>query len=543
MRGGGSPGYGGTCAGRVGCGRARAALAALLLLALTAILNVGAARAQTGQAAEAEVFVANAIVAYGEQRYQDAKAALDEALRLDPGNVNALYYTGLVDIALQRFADAAVALERARQLAPGDPSIAFQLGALYFGLGRYDEAQPLLEEAFRANPTADSLGYYVGFMRYRQKDYQGALRAFRAGATTDPDVEQLTRFYSGLALGAIGLPREAAAALDEALRVQPVSPLTGPAERLRGSVVAAAGQPRRFRAQVRFGFLYDTNVTVLPDVSSDPIVQALRQGDKESSGEVGAARVDYSFIRQGGFEAIATVSVFGIYYNRISDFSLLNPLGGIGLTYRGTVGALPFQLGLQYAYDFFLLGTDPFVQRNTIVPSAAVAWNSWNLSVVEGRVQTEYFYDQGPIPPQENRNGVDYMVGLSHVMQLWSGRIQARLGYQFDYDKTDGSNYEYVGNRVLAGVQYTLPWYGITVSDNFDVHLRNYTNTNTVFPTTAPGTVQRFDTQYTNVVGIGLPLPHNLALNLDWQLIIQNSNIAVFAYNRNVVSLIMTWTY
>jgi hypothetical protein len=135
------------------------------------------------------------------------------------------------------------------------------------------------------------------------------------------------------------------------------------------------------------------------------------------------------------------------------------------------------------------------------------------------------------------------MVGLSHVMQFFGGSLQGRLGYQFDWDNTRGSDYQYVGNRVMAGAQYTLPWFGITVSDNFDVWLRNYLNVNAVFPITAPDTVERFDTQYTNVLSIGLPLSHGLSLSLDWQYINQQSNIDVFAYKRNVVSLIMTWTY
>jgi tetratricopeptide (TPR) repeat protein len=512
---------------------------------LAILVVLAASRVETSaQSPEAEVFVAKAIVAYEEKRYEDALTELNEALRLDPTSIDALYYAGLVNIALKRFDVAAEALERARKERPGDLSVLFQLGVLYFGLGRYDQAQPLLEEVFKIDPNLDGLGYYVGFMRYRNKDYQGALRAFRAARTTDPDIAQLTRFYSGLALGVLGLPREATAELDEALKIQPTSPLTGPAERLRGAMVTTADEQRRFRAQVRVGFLYDTNVAVIPNVTNDPVVQGLQGQQTKSPGELGALRFDYAFLRQGGFEAVATASIFGIYYNDATDFNLLNPLGAVGVTYRGTFGAaLPYQAGLQYAFDYFQLGPNPFVQRHTVVPSLALLLNSWNLTVLEGRVQIEQFSDQGPIPPQENRNGTDYMVGASHVMQFWDGRVQARLGYQFDYDDTRGRDYQYIGNRVIAGAQYTLPWFGITISDNFDVWLRNYLNVNAVFPVTAPGTIQRFDTQYTNVLSIGMPLGHGLSLSLDWQYINQQSNIDVFAYTRNVVSLIMTWTY
>jgi tetratricopeptide (TPR) repeat protein len=513
-----------------------------MALTLSALESSGVAPAWA-QRDEAEVFVANAIVAYGERRYQDAITALEEALRLDPDNVNALYYTGLVNVALERFEPAVEALERARRLQPRDPSVLFQLGALYFGLGRYDEAQPLLEEVFARNPRVDSLGYYVGFMRYRKKDYQGALRAFRAGSSDDPDVQQLTRFYGGLALGVLGLPAEASAELEEALKVRPASPLTGPAERLRGAIVATAGEQRRFRAQVRLGVLYDTNVSVIPELSNDPLVQALRGRDKSSPGELGAIRLDYSFFRQGGFEAIGTFSLFAVYYNRLSDFSIVNPLAGVTVAHRGVLGSVPYQASLQYAMDFFTLGDAPFVLRNTVVPSVALAWNSGNISVIQTRLQSEKFYGQGDIPGAENQNGINYMVGVTHLFRFLAGKVQLGLGYQFDYDDTEGSNFVYVGNRALASAQYMLPWYGITLSNLFDVWLRNYVNTNTVLPVAAPNTVQRFDVQYTNQLDITLPLPHNLALTLDWQFIVQRSNLEVFRYTRNVVSLIMTWTY
>src|SRR5215475_5140712 len=160
---------------------------------------------------------------------------------------------------------AAPYLERARAKSPKDPSIAYQLGLVYFAQQQYDRAEPLLEEAYRANPELDSLGYYVGFLRYRKKDYRGALAAFRDGRSSDPEIQQLTRFYTGLALGVLGLPAQASAEVEQALRLAPGSPLTGPAERLRDTLGAARTRERRLNADVRFGVAYDDNVSVIPN--------------------------------------------------------------------------------------------------------------------------------------------------------------------------------------------------------------------------------------------------------------------------------------
>ena len=82
------------------------------LAVLVAVFAVGVLVRSAGaqQEAEAEVFIARAIVAYEDKRYDEALAALRQALDLDPSSVDALYYTGLVRIGLNRLDEAAEAL-------------------------------------------------------------------------------------------------------------------------------------------------------------------------------------------------------------------------------------------------------------------------------------------------------------------------------------------------------------------------------------------------------------------------------------------------
>jgi tetratricopeptide (TPR) repeat protein len=501
-----------------------------------------------GQQGEASVFVARGIIAYDEKRYEDSLTSLREALRLDPNNIEALYYTGLSNIALGRHDGAVQALEHVRRLDPKDQTNNFQLGALYFGLQRYDRAQPLLEEVFAANPRLDSLGYYVGFLRYRQRDYQGALRAFRAGTSTDPNIQQLTRFYSGLALGVLGLPEQATAELDEALKIQPASPLTGPAERLRGAVVAARERERRLKIDLRLGFYYDDNVPVNPEQGTDPLVKSLRHRRQTSFGELAAARLDYTFFRRGGFDATATFSFFTTYDNELTSFNIIDYLGGLGTSYRGTLAGMPYQAALQYSFDYLTLGGDEFVQRHTVVPSFVLLPNSWTIEAFQFRYQDKQFGHDTNIIREEKRDGINYMVGLTHAFRFSNDRHQLKIGYQWDFEDTDGPNrrgrdYSYYGNRVLAGGQYSLPWLGIRLTDDFDVHLRQYLHKNVILPSQAPSTVRRHDTEFNNVFAVVTPLPYSLSFTVSYQTTFANSNLDVFQYRRNVVSAILGWTY
>ncbi len=564
-------------------------------LLVAVLLVVLVARPASAQQAEADVFVTQAVVAYEEKRYDEALAALRQALELNPNNVDALYYTGLVRVALGRLDEATEALEQARTRDPKDEAILFQLGVVYFSLGKYDQAQPLLEQVFDVKSQLESLGYYVGFMRYRKKDYQGALRAFRAGTTTDPNIQQLTRFYTGLALGILGLPERAAAEIEEALRLQPASPLTGPAERLREAVTTAREKERRFRVEARLGGFWDDNVSVIPKKSDDPLAQTLRQRKHESPGWLSALRLDYSFLRVGSLEATATYSFFTTQNNELPAFNIVNYLGGLGVTYRGTTGGalpfvseLPYQLSLQYAYDYLTLRTPrcdgdcEFVQRHTVAPVVTLVENANNLSALQLRYQNKEFSHDTNIPLEEKRDANNWMAGLLHILRFEGDKHLLKLGYQWDFDNTErgkrrvrledgfpihiqGRNFSYLGHRVLAGGQYTPPWNwlpwdwlrkhleGLRLRYDFDVHLRDYQHKNTILPTTAPGTTARFDTEYTHIVGFSLPLRIPLRKTLwedssfslagEYQHSDARSNLAVFDFTRNVVSVFLVWSY
>jgi len=82
------------------------------------------------------------------------------------------------------------------------------------------------------------------FIRYRKKDYRGALEAFRRGRTTDPQLQQLTKFYTGLSLAVLGLPAQASAEVEQALKLAPGLA----ADRARPNACATRSRPPRRRA-------------------------------------------------------------------------------------------------------------------------------------------------------------------------------------------------------------------------------------------------------------------------------------------------------
>src|SRR5262249_7345072 len=155
---------------------------------------------------------------------------------------------------------------------------------------------------------------------------------------------------------------------------------------------------------------------VNPEPSSrDPLVESLRHRQQRSLGELFAAKFDYTFLRLGQFDATVTYSFFASYPNDLPSFSIVGHLGGLGLGYRGEVRGVPYQLGLQYAYDYLTLGGDEFVQRHTVTPNAVVSWNPHNLTALQLRLQTKEYSDDTNIAREDKRDAVNYLVGVLHV--------------------------------------------------------------------------------------------------------------------------------
>ncbi|MGH7383709.1 MAG: tetratricopeptide repeat protein [Candidatus Rokuibacteriota bacterium] len=539
-------------------GACLAVVLALDLCLANAGLMAGLVTPAAAQQSEADVFVAQAILAYDARKYDEALAHLKEALAQDPKNVEALYYTGLVLMAQQKTEEAVLALEKARALAPRDLSILFLLGVGYFALERYDQAEGPLIPVFNERPQTEGIGYYVGLIRYRKKDYQGALKAFRAETSQNPNIQQLVRFYSGLTLAILGLPEQAVAEVDAALRLQTGSALTGPAERIRDSMASAREAERRFHAEVRVGFLYDTNVAVVPQPSHDPIAESIRRRKTATPGEIAALRLDYTWLRTGPWESSVTYSFFQTYNNRLPDFNVQNHLVAGALSYRAAIGAMPFQVGTQYSWDYLSLGNDDFLQRHTATVFGTLVENQSNLTTVLARFQDKDFYATPGQLEDEDRDARNWMVGLTHVFRFAQDRHYIRIGYQFDYEKTDGRNYAYAGNRYLAGGQYTLPWGSTRLRYDFDLHERHYRHANTLLPAVNPATREREDFEQNHIVRVEQVLARNLGpasigcaptapcpltLAAEFQHTVADSNLPIFSYNRNVWSLTLSWQY
>ncbi len=528
--------------------RPLALLLTIALAAATVLLSTMPARAQL---TEADVFVAEGVVALDDKEYAKALDLFRQALQREPEHVDALYYSAVTYMAMNRPADAVPLLERARTKAPGDSAVALQLGFAYFAAGDFGRAEPILEGLFARDPSTDSLGYYVGRLRYRHENWQAALRAFRANRTSDPNIAQVNAVYAAQALAALGLGAQAEAELDQARRLAPASPLTGPAERLRDSIAATRKTENRFRADVRFGGFYDDNTPVVPrPKSNDPTVAAAREHTRETFGELVSLRGDYDWLVYGPLTSTISYSYLTLFNNDLPQFNVQDHYATIDVHRTGDAGGRPYQVGVAYAFEYITLGANELVQRHSVTGYGALIESARHLTDAFARVQVKEYSETRPLETEEFQDAVNWAVGLRHTLRFSGNRHNIHAGYQFDQENARGSNFDYHGHRFLAGGLYTLPWHGIRLAYDFDLHYRDYLHRNTVLPVDRENTRERSDREYTHVVAVEVPIPVTwtrmpgaFTVRAEWIGKQVDSNIAAFAYDRNTTSLYLIWQY
>ena len=135
------------------------------------------------------------------------------------------------------------------------------------------------------------------------------------------------------------------------------------------------------------------------------------------------------------------------------------------------------------------------------------------------------------------------MAGFLHAFRLYNDNLILRLGYQYDNESAKGTAFSYRGNRFLTGGQLALPVGDMVLRYDYDIHWRDYKNNQVTFTDRAGVFAARDDTQHTHLIQLIKPLPWNLKITGQVQLVRNRSSIPIYDYTKNVFTGLVTWTY
>jgi serine/threonine protein kinase len=142
------------------------------------------------------------------KRYEEAVAASELAIRLDPNDMAAYHTKGIALFSLKRYKEALAVCEHAIRLNPQDANAYFNKGSTLNKLKRYEEALTAYEHAIHLDSNLAIAYNNKGNTLYSLKRYEEALTAYEHAIYLNPRYANAYQ-SKGITLTKLGRSKEA----------------------------------------------------------------------------------------------------------------------------------------------------------------------------------------------------------------------------------------------------------------------------------------------------------------------------------------------
>jgi tetratricopeptide (TPR) repeat protein len=481
--------------------------------------------------------LAKGMYLYNQGRYGEAEQRLKDAYNARPGDQTSGYYLGLSSLRLQRFRDAEQRFREVLKRHPEDAKARLGLGMALYHQDRYREASTELSTAERTLKDDPLLYYYAGLAAAEQQSYEQASDKFLRAGKLDPELSNDARYQRGATLHSQHQYQQATTEFRSA--VEGGQPAVAAPERPL-PVPSAQPPSKRWSANYGLSLQYDSNVVLLPGGSALPNNISHKDDFVTAFNGYG----EYRFLQTDKWTVGAGGGFFANVHARLSDFNVFDLAPTLYAERR--LGAA--QLRLQYILDYVTVGGDPYLLSNALQPTLTIPESDRTYTQAFFRYQNKDFKsfrdNQLGAPVNQTRDANNYMIGAMQYWKLSNDRGYLRGGYTFDTDRTAGgdgpttpgvptsADWQYTGHRLSTGVAYQ-PLAATTLQLAFDYYRQNYSNPNSF----SPDLTVRKDNIYQLTGTVVRDLRSWLWLAFQYSYTRDQSNVAVFDYSRNIISL------
>ena len=470
---------------------------------------------------------------YKAGNYQKALENFFKAEKTFPDDPDIPFYLGLTYLQLNQKGKAIEYLQKTVKLNPNYLDAHFQLGMILIQEKDYKNAISHLKKVFKQQPEKENLGYFLGYAYFNLKNHKKALYYFEKNKTSDKSIEQLNLYYSGLCKTYLGKPEEAEKLYQKVIKIDPTSPLASPSEQLL-RVKPFIPKEKRLNFELTTRFQYDDNLVLIPTTN----VYNLRDRKRKTTIELFYLKGEYALLRTPHSQISTSYGLYQTICNSLRDNDVQDHIVSLDWLYSDRKETFPNKsLRLTYSYDHLLSDYKSFLYRHTLRPILIIQETPKNLTLFQYTFQDKIFKDI-PLFDEDRRDAKNHELGFVHFLRFNQGKHFLKTGYFYDREFARGDNWDYQGNKGIAGFQYTFPK---DLRFNLDYEYKNihYENPNIFFDQ------HRKDIERNLSAGISKDIGKNKdkTISLEYRRTVNSSNIALYDYEKNLVSAGMSWRW
>ncbi len=392
---------------------------------------------------------------------------------------------GQYEIELKHYDAAIDYLNQALKLKPGDAAALTSLGIAYARSGGLQQARDVLTKAVDAAPSAARPRYELALVLSELKQQEEAKRQMAVVLKTSTD-EDLTAAAQAF---------------------------------LAGGPTARKGKP--LSLTLGAGFQYDSNVILDPE---NPVVHGRKKADWAFLASLGG---NYRFLDTGKTSADAGYSFYQSLHNTLPDFNIQQHAFTAGITSDMSEKS---RLDLHYTFTYTFVGGDHYSTLHELKPSWAVSLSDASVTEFFYSYDKKKFENSDLFSANSDRSGSNNAGGVTHTIVLdKQSETAIAAGYVYDKDSTDQDFWRYTGNKGSLLARGKVEGVGTVLTASY--YDKKYDG---LFP---GETASRHDKTWEFSLTFKQPLAHDIGLDLSDLYVQNNSNIDLFKYRRNVVTL------
>ena len=392
-----------------------------------------------------------------------------------------------------------------------------------------------------------------GIMLIEEGDQSGAVSKFREALKEKPDDFKAT-LYLGAALSRLN-DKDAEAMLRKALYLKPDDPRANlelgihhinnskyneakgylekaiktsddtelkdaAAEYLNAAKAEGKGR-KRWAADISLGGQYDSNVSLNPN--EVPLPQGISRKDDWRA--VLNINGRYDFLSTEAADGSIGYNLYQSLHSKLTDFNISYHLLDLSALY---VISSSISLKGMYSFEYVFVGGSGYDYAHTASPSIIITEGNRFATIVEYRYRYKNFIDSELYASNSERTGSNHLAGITQ--NITYSLIHAKIGYAYDRDLTNRSYWDYNGHKGFIGIEFNLP-YRILLELYGEYSKKDYDGINPLSDT------NRADNAYTLSASATKELTDIFSITVGYFYLNNDSNIALYKYNRAITSL------